>query len=306
MTSAANCPDTNCQTSFNGDNVITFSKIKTKKIVATAALFLAIAASIYYYLLTASTKDSSGTEIYDNDGAKTRESISYESVEHKARKLIELHASAVKKNNDVTKHDSAGIDKKSIGIDPFSNVAKSRVGLAFETDPFSPKSKEEQAWLDRHGYPNAEQWREYNVASDTQLEQAALNGDVVAETLLNARLLNLGDESAETALLYSAALGNTFALEMLSSSMATGKNGLDPIDGYAFSRVAEMRGNLTLGIGREMFFPTRLNSSQRVEAEARALNYFNILTEVQKEIQGKNAITIDPRPLRHEADGRGG
>jgi hypothetical protein len=287
--------------------VTKFSKIITKNIAAVAVLAVILSAFISYHLVSASAKKNKSLEINYGNKLIRKEKINHYFVDNKATKLTELHSSTVKKNVSVEKHEFAGIDKKTTAIDPFSNIPKSRDNLDFETDPFYPKSKDEQAWLDRHGYPNAEQWREYNVASDTQLEQAALSGDVVAETLLNARLLNRGDESAETALLYSAALGNTFALEMLSSTLASGGKSSNPIDAYAFSRVAEMRGNLTLGMGREMFFPVRLNSSQRVEAEARALNYFNMLLEVQKQIQGNNATTIDLRPIQQlEADNNGG
>lgn len=272
--------------------------IKVSKNTKTTITVVAVAAAFFsYYLLIIKTKNSDNTASDQISQVTKTNTGDRDSAKNKAQKLLEFHSSATKNDDNVKNRDSTITGLESVAIDPFSNVAKSREGLDFETDPFYPKSKEEQDWLDRHGYPNAEQWREYNAASDAQLEQAADNGDTVAETLLNSRRLYAGNESAETAMLYSAALGNTFALEMLSSSMATGKNGHDPIDGYAFSRVAEMRGNLTLGMGREALFPVRLNNQQRVEAEGRALYYFNILSEAQKEIQGVNAVIVDLRPI---------
>jgi len=282
-----------CQIQFNGDNVIKFSKNTNIGIAVMAVL--AVFSACYLFFLGEKNSNSRGDA--NNIELTAAGTVNPDSVKNKARKILEFHSSIAKNDDNAENRDSAGKGSEYIAIDPFSNVAKSRANLDFETDPFYPKSKEEQNWLDRHGYPNAEQWREYNAASDEQLEQAAANGDTVAETLLNSRRLYAGDVSAETAMLYSAALGNTFALEMLSSSMATGKNGHDPIDGYAFSRVSEMRGNLTLGLGREALFPVRLNNQQRLEAEGRALYYFNILSEAQKEIQGVNAVIVDLRPI---------
>lgn len=281
------------QIKFNGDNVVKFSK-NTNVSIAVIAVLAVFSACYLIFLREDNSNNQGAANNIKLTGAGT---VNHDSVKNNARKLIDFHSSIVKSSDNVKNRDSTGIGSESVTIDPFSNVAKNRANLDFETDPFYPKSKEEQNWLDRHGYPNAEQWREYNAASDAQLEQAADNGDTVAETLLNSRRLYAGNESAETAMLYSAALGNTFALEMLSSSMATGKNGHDPIDGYAFSRVAEMRGNLTLGLGREALFPVRLNNQQRVEAEGRALYYFNMLSEAQKEIQGANAVIVDLRPI---------
>jgi hypothetical protein len=180
---------------------------------------------------------------------------------------------------------------------PFPNMPRTRAGLSMEDDPFAPQSEAEQRWLDRNGYPNAEQWSEYPQAGDAQLEQAANAGDIVAETFLNVRKLQAGDEAAEGALLYSGALGNTFALEMLSSVFSGSGKLRDPMEGYALSRVAEMRGNLSLGLARELLSPNRLTQQEKAEAEVRALQYFKLLMETQKETQGIDVVSFDPRPV---------
>lgn len=265
-----------------------------KKLVPIMVL---IALLVYYVSTRHRNAATDLAKVQESEVALGSSNGSVESVYEKTQALRKFHDSLGPNSRGPAGNRTVARAESGAAIDPFPYVAKSRVGLEFENDPSSPRSEQEQAWLDRHGYPNAEQWVEYNAASDDLLAQAASNGDAVAEIMLNARRLRSGDQDAETALLYSAALGNTFALEMLSSTIVGGGRSGDPIDAYAFSRVAEMRGDLTLGMGREMFFPVRLDSAQRAEAEARALNYFNMLIEIQREVQGENATITDPRPI---------
>lgn len=179
--------------------------------------------------------------------------------------------------------------------DPFPEIAKTRTGLSMEDDPYGPRSRAEQEWLDRNGFPNAQQILEYQRASDLQLEQAANAGDRVAETFLNARKLGAGDSSAEGALLHAGALGNTFALDMLSSVLSGPGPLQDVVDGYAFSRVAEMRGDFTRSLAR-MARP-EIDAFSKYEGEIRAMAYLKLIIEIQREEQGNSAVTFDPRPI---------
>jgi len=199
---------------------------------------------------------------------------------------LQQHASSKQYGLGANEQSKVGV------LHPFPNTVRTREGLRLEDAPFLPQSEAEQNWLDRHGYPNAEQFSEYQSASDAQLEQASDAGDTVAETYLNVRKLQRGDENAEAALLRASALGDSFALELLSSTLARA----DPVDGFALSRVVEMRGNFAIAHARDLFFPAQLTAAERVDAENRARAYFKLLSEYQQEIQGKGASPFDPRP----------
>lgn len=178
---------------------------------------------------------------------------------------------------------------------PFPHIPSSRSGLPLEDDPFGASSVAEQAWLDRNGYPNAIQMKEYTTASDESLQMAADSGDTVAKTYLDFRNFVRGVEGAESALLHSAAMGNSFALESLSSFHSGSSRG-DRIMGYALSRVLEMRGNHSAGILRNMTMRTPLTDIERLNAETEALAIFNHFLELRRE----NQVTtppVDPRPI---------
>ena len=176
---------------------------------------------------------------------------------------------------------------------PFTGVPRSRQGLAFEDDPFIVESAEEQAWLDRQGYPNARQWAAYTQASDAMLGEAAAAGDVAAQTILDHRRLMAGDEAAIDDMLVSAAEGHGFALQMLASYMAP----KDRLAGYALSRVLEMRGNYRVAGARDVMFGKPLNQVERMQAENEALRIYKSLYDLQKSIKGPNSPPVDPRPI---------
>lgn len=179
-------------------------------------------------------------------------------------------------------------------VHPFPHVPRTREGMSLEEDPFGANSEAEQAWLDRHGYPNALQLQEYTSASDEQLLAAAEAGDEVARTLLDFREFERGSESAENALLHAGATGNSYALELLSSWHSGSEYG-DPIFGHALSKVLEWQGNYQISLLRNMGMRTPLSEADRILAEAEALMIFNQFRELLQEM-GDPSPPVDPRP----------
>jgi len=178
---------------------------------------------------------------------------------------------------------------------PFPEIPTSRRGMPLESDGFMAKSVAEQQWLDRNGYPNEAQWSALMQASDAQLEQAALAGDQAAQVLLNQKRLIAGDDSAIEDTLVLGAMGSGFALEMLASTVAGPLQ--DPVSAYAIVRAGEMRGNYRSGPAREMMFNTPLNSAQRTEGEAEALEIYRHLASIRESRGGGNTPLVDPRPV---------
>lgn len=178
---------------------------------------------------------------------------------------------------------------------PFPSVPKSRSGLPLEGDPFTATSQAEQAWLDRNGYPNAEQWETYSQASDGLLLAAASAGDAVAKSMLDNRRLIAGDQSALEDILADGAEGSLFSLDMASSFLAGSTKG-DPITGYALSRVVEMKGNVRVAMGRDAMFRNPLDPIQRMEAEAKALAIYKSLNAANK-LKRRAVAVVDPRPI---------
>lgn len=176
---------------------------------------------------------------------------------------------------------------------PFPNIPRSRAGLPLEGDPFTANSPEEQAWLDRNGYPNAVQWETYSQASDGLLLAAASAGDSVAKAMLDNRRLMAGDKSAFQDILESGAAGSLFAMEMASSYLAGSSKG-DPITAYALSRAVEMKGNLRVALGRDAMFRKPLNPLQRMEGEAKALAIYRSLNAANG--SGRKNV-VDARPI---------
>lgn len=177
---------------------------------------------------------------------------------------------------------------------PFPELPSTRKGLPLDDDPFIATSREEQMWLDRNGYPNAPQWAALLQASDLQLKDAAAAGDRAAKALYDQRRLMAGDEMAIDSMLKDAAAGSTFALELLSSTLASKG---DRTMGYAFSRVVEMRGNLRVGGARDVMFEKPLSQLERLEAEAEAKAIYDSLHQVQRSLKGPNSPASDPRPI---------
>lgn len=182
------------------------------------------------------------------------------------------------------------------GQHPFPDLPQSREGLPLEDDPFMAKSKAEQLWLDRNGYPNAKQWAAYTQASDLQLREAAAQGDRGAKAMLDHRRLMAGDDAAVTDLLTEGAKGSGFALDMLASYLASTRGG-DQQTAYAVSRVSEMRGNLRVAGARDLMFSTPLTDSERMEGDLEAMEIYNSLYELQQKLKGPSSSPVDPRPI---------
>ena len=176
-------------------------------------------------------------------------------------------------------------------LSPFTDVPKTRERMPLEGDPFGADSHEDQRWLDRNGYPNAEQWRVYSDAEEGLLRLAAESGDEVAQVFLDARLLSQGDKEAVDRLFFAAERGSAFALSMLQAYMIGSSNG-DPELGYAISRVMEMKGDTRIALVRDMSFATPLTGERRMRAEALALQLYEQLRR-----NAKHHPFVDPRPL---------
>lgn len=190
-------------------------------------------------------------------------------------------------------HRAAGVRRIS---HPYPDVPTSRSGFGFDDDPFIAESIAEQAWLDRNGYPNSEQWRTYSTAADAELVQAGSAGDSVAKVMFDARRFLAGDAEARNDLLHAGMEGSLFALELLSSSLAGSPQWRDPVGAYAVSRVVELKGNNRTAMGREVMFQQPLSQMQRIEGESRAYELLKEINDAQARTGRKGAGIVDPRP----------
>lgn len=180
---------------------------------------------------------------------------------------------------------------------PFPGVPRSRQKLPLEGDPFAPTSTEEQEWLDRNGFPNAEQVHVYSTASDAALEQAAAAGDLVAQVMLDGRRLMTGDREAEARLMAVGAAGSNYALTTLAGFLGRPGPGGEPARAYSLTRVAEMLGDYKIGLVRDLIVRKPLDPSARLEAEAEALKMYRNIVDERRKRQGPKAAIVDPRPL---------
>lgn len=199
--------------------------------------------------------------------------------------------SAIEKVSQKDSFPSSGRQART-KLGPFSHLPQTRRGLPLESDPFVADSIEEQEWLDRNGYPNAEQWKAYSSASDGLLAQAAAGGDEIAAVMLDGRALATGDREAPSRLLKAAQNGSLFSLSLLQAYMAGSKKG-NPSLGYSISRVMEMMGDTRIALARDVAFSGgELSPQVRIQAEAEALN---MLQQLKK--TSKKQPFIDPRPF---------
>lgn len=182
------------------------------------------------------------------------------------------------------------------GHSPFPDLPLSRDGLPLNDDPFIATSKAEQSWLDRNGYPNAQQWAAYTEASDLQLRDAAEQGDKGAAAMFGHRRLMAGDDTAVVDLLTEGAKGSGFALDMLASYLASARGG-NRQTAYAISRVSEMRGNFRVAVARDLMFDTPLTNAERMQGDQEAMEIYNSLLELQRKIRGPASSPVDPRPI---------
>jgi hypothetical protein len=198
-------------------------------------------------------------------------------------------------NLDTSRSAARKQSNSAKGAHLFPGVPKSRKGLPLEGDPFLAESAAEQAWLDRNGYPNKEQWLAYSRASDALLKEAADGGDSVAGVVLNSRRLAMGEPGSKEDLLINAVDGSGYALELYSAYMAGSKSG-SAQTAYALSRVAEMRGNYRVAMAREGLFNTPLTQAERMTGDAEAMVLFARLKELNEQFYGTSSNWIDPRP----------
>lgn len=182
-------------------------------------------------------------------------------------------------------------------VHPFPAVLRSRSGLPMEDDPFAPSSRAEQVWLDRNGYPNAEQLMVYFQATDQALEQAASLGDVVAVVELAGRRLMQGDLSAQKTLFSAAVDGSGYALAKLAAFQGGSLEHGDPIEAYALIKLAEMRGDYKAALTRDVVVQQALDPKQRLVAEARALELYDHFVKMRRARYGPEASLVDPRPV---------
>lgn len=211
------------------------------------------------------------------------------------------HAQASTASREAGGEDSSDLEERAATTatpavsHPFPEVPTSRKDMDLESDPFTAESVEEQAWLDRNGYPNAKQWEALNLASDMQLLQAAEAGDTAARALYDQRRLIAGDTEAIDSMINLGARGSLFSLELLASTLAGPGN--DPVTAYALTRVVEMRGNYRIGMGRDMMFRRPLTNLERVEGEQAALDLYGRIGALERSIRGGSASQVDPRPI---------
>ncbi|MFC6183558.1 hypothetical protein [Pseudoxanthomonas japonensis] len=153
------------------------------------------------------------------------------------------------------------------------------------------ESVEEQRWLDRNGYPNAEQWKTYSMSSDSMLQLAAESGDKLAGVVLDSRALYKGDKGASDRLFHAAEDGSMFALSLLQAYMAASPNGNREL-AYAISRVMEMKGDTRAALARDFSFPSALTAEERLKGEALTL-------QLHKQLKSNTKTTsfVDPRPF---------
>jgi hypothetical protein len=95
-------------------------------------------------------------------------------------------------------------------------------------------------------------------------------------------------------LLLAGADGNLFALQSAASFHAGSTQG-NVVTGYAIARVAEMRGDTSLAIGREMMFRTPLTVEQRMQGEVEALKLSRTLDALYEKKTGQ-AYRPEMRP----------
>lgn len=179
----------------------------------------------------------------------------------------------------------------------FPGVPHSRSGLPLDGDVFIATSVEEQAWLDRNGYPNSKQLQAYANASDAMLAAAASDGDRVAKVILDGRRLIAGDLDASTSLWDAAVDGSGFALGTLAGYFGGSQKDGDPKSAYALSRVAEMRGDYRQALSRDLLVRKPLTPTERLEAESQAMKLFQELSSARRGRYGPNVSLVDPRPI---------
>ncbi len=189
-----------------------------------------------------------------------------------------------------------GDKNQSVAPGSVSLPRATRQGMGFDDDPWGATNLQEQHWLDRHGYPNKEQHEAFTGASDGILWSAASAGDIVAQVMLDTRALP--EREALDRLLIKGAEGNLYALQSAASFFAGSTQG-DVVTGYAIARVAEMRGDTSLALAREMMFRAPLTVEQRMRGEAEALKLSRTLDAIHRERTG-NEFVPDPRPLPSE------
>lgn len=188
-------------------------------------------------------------------------------------------------------------DPGAAATDPFPQLKRSRAGMPLDGDPFVAASAEEQAWLDRNGFPNRDQLQTYAAASDALLAQAAANGDDVAKVTLDGRRLAQGDAQAAADLWNAGVEGSGYALGTLAAFLGGSQTYGDPGSAYALSRLAEMRGDYRQALGRDFVVRSPLSPTDRLQAEGLALRLLADYQQARRMRFGPTAAMVDPRPI---------
>lgn len=82
-------------------------------------------------------------------------------------------------------------------------------------------SAEEAAWLDQHGYPSPEQWRDRDAVATAELERRVASGDMIAKLMLGERLARAGDFTRSQALFSEAQVaGSVYASYLAAQGLA--------------------------------------------------------------------------------------
>lgn len=257
------------------------------KKLAGATLGIALAALAGYWLFTTGSSP-------DQDGDRTS------SPSASATSTDEITSTDANDSVALNAPRTSEVSTRTAGataMHPFHGVPRSRRNLPLDGDPFAPSSAEEQEWLDRNGFPNAEQVHVYSTASDAALEQAAAAGDLVAQVMLDGRRLMTGDRHAEARLMAAAAAGSNYALTTLAGYLGRPSPGGEPARAYALTRVAEMLGDYKIGLVRDVLVSKPLDPSVRLKAEADALKIYKNIVDERRKRRGPQAAIVDPRPL---------
>lgn len=229
------------------------------KLIAFAACFVVL--GIFFFL-----------SFVEGDGKESAVSVAGDQY---AKASLDLGAAA--EMRELAMRPSPVVTKSN-EVTLFSHIPTSRQGMSLEDDPFVAESVAEQQWLDRNGYPNAEQMRAYSAATDGQLEQAAANGDSLAKVTLDSRRLTQGDESAVGRLMKEGFDGSMFALSRLAAYEAGAPGGNRRL-AYSITRALEMAGDTRIALARPALFGVPLQPQDQLMAERDASSIYQRITK---------------------------
>lgn len=134
--------------------------------------------------------------------------------------------------------------------------------------------------MDAHGFPNEKLWAHIQSASDGELQSLAASGVASAQAFLESRSLIQGDDQAVTRMIVHGAKGNLFSLNLLSSYLATKPE--SRVSAYAISKAQERYGDTRTPLLRDAAFAQPLDAIERAEAEAEAIELYELMDSIRK------------------------